>query len=271
MLPYASDTEMNAAPRHPFFRRRHAARLLVLGHRGTGEGLRENTLPAFREAVELGADIVETDLHVTRDGVPVLCHDPDIARTTNGRGLIAGLTLAELERFETHGPRSGTPSRIPTLAEALDALPDARWNIEIKDHHPEAAKRVLGFVEPHAERVLLTAGDDAIMNRLRQAIAEAGVGVAQGACQSDVMAFLRATRSGEGEIPEAPMALQIPEAFRGITLVDPDLVTFAHERGVEVHVWTVNEPDAIRRLRDLGVDGIVTDVPAVARGIADER
>ncbi|NNL87401.1 MAG: glycerophosphodiester phosphodiesterase [Myxococcales bacterium] len=255
--------------RHPFFARPTGAPVLVLGHRGAAGSAPENTFASFARALALGADVIETDLHVTRDGVPVLCHDRDIARTTDGEGAIAELDFATLQRFD-----AGDGRPIPSLAEALSAFPEARFNIEIKDARPGASEAVLREVREQgaAERVLLTAGVDATMARLREALSTARLEVAQGASAGDVLAFLRASRglAAPAELPAEPMALQIPVAFQGRTLVDSALLACARHHGVEVHVWTVNDPAEMRRLRDLGVDGLVTDHPDRARSLVDE-
>jgi glycerophosphoryl diester phosphodiesterase len=255
--------------RHPFFARPTGAPVLVLGHRGAAGTAPENTFASFAQALALGADVIETDLHVSSDGVPVLCHDPDIARTTDGEGAIAELDFATLQRFD-----AGDGRPIPSLGEVLAAFPEARFNIEIKDTRHGASEAVLREVREHgaAERVLLTAGDDATMARLRAAVSAAQLEVAQGASAGDVLVFLRVSRglAPPAELPAEPMALQIPVAFQGRTLVEPELLACAARHGVEVHVWTVNDPAEMRRLRDLGVDGLVTDHPDRARGLLDE-
>jgi glycerophosphoryl diester phosphodiesterase len=258
-------------------------RPLVIGHRGAAGEAPENTLDSFRRALADGAQILESDVHLTRDGVVVICHDAEVDRTTDGSGRIAELSFARLReldagyRFSPDGGRSfpqrGRGLRIPSLREAFEALPQARFNLELKAADPALAEACLDLVVEfaRADRTLLTSADDATMERLRAAIRARGVPVAVGASAGDVLAFIRAALS-QSTPPPGPMALQIPEDFAGRPLVTADLVRAAHAHGLHVHVWTVNEPERMHRLLDLGVDGIITDHPGrLARLVAARR
>jgi len=250
----------------------------VLAHRGASLVAPENTLAAFRHAVELGADAIETDVRATRDGVPVLIHDPDVERTTDGAGAVAELSLVELQRLDagarfrargTAAAPDGSACRVPTLAEALAALPGVRFNLELKCDGPgDLVAAVLDTVvrAGRAGTVLLTAEDDARMGRLRRSAA----GVAFGASRGEVEGWVRAAAGG-GPTPVGPMALQVPVEHAGAALVTPELLALARARGVAVHVWTVNEPSEMRRLVNLGVDGIVTDDPSALLGVLGRR
>ena len=264
---------------HPYFA---APPPLVIGHRGAAGEVPENTIVSFRHALASGAHVLESDVRLTRDGVPVLCHDADVDRITEGRGAIGEMDLAALQqldaghRFEAEGddhpwPHRGLGLRIPTLREAFEALPQAAFTLELKDELPDLVQACVSLVAEleRADRTLLTAAEDATMKLLHEEIAARGVAVALGACTGEVVAFVRAALEGSSP-PPGPMALQIPEAFAGRPLVTPDLIRAAHSHDVYVHVWTINEPASMRRLLDLGVDGIVTDFPArLARVIAE--
>jgi glycerophosphoryl diester phosphodiesterase len=262
---------------HPYF---ETPPPLVIGHRGAAGEVPENTIASFRHALACGAHVLESDVHITRDGVPVLCHDAGVDRTTEGRGPIGGKDLATLQqldaghRFEAEGdepwPHRGRGLRIPTLREAFEALPQAAFNLELKDERPDLVQACVSLVAEfeRADRTLLTAAEDGTMKLLREEVAARALPVALGACTGEVVAFVRATVEGSTP-PSGPMALQIPETFAGRPLVTPDLIQAAHRHDVSVHVWTINEPASMRRLLDLGVDGIVTDFPArLARVIA---
>jgi glycerophosphoryl diester phosphodiesterase len=256
--------------RHPFFA---LPRPLVIGHRGSSGEAPENTLPAFARALAQGAQILETDVHATRDGVVVVYHDERVDRTTDGAGAIAELDFDALRALDAgHGfspdggrshPFRGRGLRIATLAEAFEAFPGVRFNVEIKRDDPALVEGTVGAVAAagRAELTLLTAGQDAAMARLRRCLAETGLAPATGASTGDVIGFVRAAAGG-GEPPPEPMALQIPREFAGRPLVTPELVAFAHAREVQVHVWTVNDPGEMHELLDLGVDGIVSDYPS---------
>jgi glycerophosphoryl diester phosphodiesterase len=264
---------------HPYF---EAPPPLVIGHRGAAGEVPENTIASFRHALASGAHLLESDVHITRDGIPVLCHDADVDRTTEGVGLIGDKDLAELQqldagyRFEAEGterwPHRGRGLRIPSLREAFEALPGAAFNLELKDERPDLVQTCLSLVAEfeRADRTLLTAAADTTMKLLHEEIAARGVPVALGACTGEVVAFVRAAVEGSAP-PAGPMALQIPEAFAGQPLVTPDLLRAAHSHDVYVHVWTINEPASMRRLLELGVDGIVTDFPARLARVIEER
>src|SRR5262245_23831875 len=135
---------------HPFFALR---RPLAIGHRGCAGEVPENTIASFARAVADGAVVIETDVHLTRDGVPVLIHDDEVARVTDGRGAVRDLDYAEIRAldagFQFRAPDGGTPFRgaglrIPSLVEALGALPGVRFNLELKEDRPGFCERVLG-------------------------------------------------------------------------------------------------------------------------------
>ena len=256
--------------RHPFF---DLPRPLAIGHRGSSGEAPENTLPAFERALEQGAAILETDVHSTADGRVVIYHDERVDRTTDGSGAIAELPFDALRRldaghdFTPDGgatyPYRGAGIRIATLAEAFEAFPEARFNIEIKRDDAALVDGVLRAIADagREKRTLVTAGGDAAMARLRRRLAETGLAPAVGASAGDVLGFVRAALAGTAP-PREPMALQIPDDFAGRPLVTRELVAFAHAHDVQVHVWTINDPDEMARLFDLGVDGIVSDYPA---------
>jgi glycerophosphoryl diester phosphodiesterase len=264
--------------RHPFFA---LPRPIAIGHRGSAGDAPENTLESFARALRAGAAILESDVHLTRDGVPVLIHDDDVGRVTEGSGAVRELELAELQRLDAGWrfspdagghPFRGRGLRIPTLAEALAALPGARFNLELKEDLPGIVERTLAVVREagREELTLLTAAEDALMARLREVVARATARVAIGASTGDVLDFVRTALTGERPQP-GPMALQIPAEFAGRPLATRELVAHAHAHEVQVHVWTVNDPSEMARLLDLGVDGIVSDHPARAVPICRAR
>jgi glycerophosphoryl diester phosphodiesterase len=253
---------------HPFFGARTP---LSIGHRGCAGEAPENTLASFARGLADGADILESDVHLTRDDVPVLIHDDTVERCTDGRGEVRDLRLAELQeldagyrfREDSGAPERGKGHRVPALSEALSAFPVARFNLELKEDLPGLVERCLDVIEEagRARDVLLTAEQDPLMARLREAVRMRGTGVALGACLGEVFAFVRAA-AGSSEPPPGPMALQIPARFGDRPLVTRALLEHAHARGVQVHVWTINEMAEIEALLELGVDGLVSDFPA---------
>ena len=264
---------------HPFF---DLPTPLVIGHRGAAGEAPENTLASFARGLADGAAILESDVHLTRDGVPVLIHDDDVARVTDGSGRVAELELRDLQRldagyrFSRDGGRShperGRGHRIPTLQEVFDAFPSARLNLELKEDVPGLVERSVAVVAGagRLDHTLLTSADDALMGRLRTHVVELGVEPALGACTADVAGFARSAAGGDPP-PSGPMALQIPPDFGGRPLVTRALIEHAHRHHVQVHVWTINEPAEMARLLDLGVDGLVSDHPARVTALLKSR
>ncbi len=266
-------------PRHPFF---DLPTPIVVGHRGASGERPENTLPAFERAVAQGAQVLETDVHRTRDGVVVVFHDADLDRTTDASGPLAERSFEELRRLDAgHGfspdggrsfPWRGRGVRIPSLEEAFEAFPGIRFNVEIKRNDAALIDATLSAIADAGREklTLLAAEEDDRMQAVRAALARRRLAVAQGASKGDVVDFVRAAQQGVAPPPE-PMALQIPPTFAGRPLVTPELVAFAHEHDVQVHVWTVNEPAEMEQLLDLGVDAVMSDFPGRLHEVVAKR
>jgi glycerophosphoryl diester phosphodiesterase len=245
----------------------------VFGHRGAAGVAPENTVPSFALAAALGAPYLELDVHGTRDGTIVVTHDATLERTTNGEGPVREWTWAELERLDAgwrftydgaHFPYRGQGVRIPTLESILRQFPAACFNIEVKQTAPDIVAEVVTILERTGttSRVLLAAEQDDIMARIR---AVTGGRAATGFSVGDVVGFVARVAAEDWSAYEPPgRALQIPPAYDGVDLVSAASVAAAHRQGIEVHVWTINDRDEIRRLLALGVDGIMSDLPGLA-------
>lgn len=244
---------------------------IVIGHRGSAGNRPENTLVSFETALADGAQILESDIQISSDGVPILLHDPSLERTTDGRGEASQTTWAELRaldagiRFEDDNgstPFGGKDIRIPSLEEAFARFPDARFNLEIKCPGAAGIRATLDLIErfDRADRTLLAAGEDPIMQDLRTALASHTIRPAVGASLHEIVASVSSALNG-GEMPAGVMALQIPSTFANKPLATREFVEHAHANDVQVHVWTINDLDEIEALLELGVDGIVTDHP----------
>lgn len=256
---------LTGGEQHPYFV--GSPRPRVLAHRGlvpsdVGEGFAENSFAAVAAAHAAGAVYIESDCHLTADGVVVLFHDDSLMRITGDDRLVADVTARELETLMAD--RGG----LITLAQALDSFPTVRFNLDVKA--AAAATEVGRLVAPHADRVLVTSFSD---DRRRAALAAAeaaGAGIrpatsAGGRTIVDVLLAItlrskRLTRRALDGID----ALQIPERQGAIRVLSDRLIAAAHAHGVEVHVWTVNDEPSMRRLVARGVDGIVTDRADVA-------
>lgn len=244
----------------------------VLAHRGfvppDADGVVENTLAAFAAAHGAGAAYVESDCHLTADGVVVLFHDDHLTRVTGDARPVADVRYAELSRIMAD--RGG----LLTAAEALEAFPTLRFNLDVK---AAAAALPLGrVIAPHADRVLVTSFSDGRRRTALEAAHRAGGRPATSAGQGTIVRMLGATASGSGALVRRTLrgidAIQVPERHGALRIVTPRLVRAAHAAGVEVHVWTVNDPAAMARLLDLGVDGLVSDRADLAlRAVAERR
>jgi glycerophosphoryl diester phosphodiesterase len=264
---------------HPYF---DLPRPISIAHRGCAGESPENTIAAFERALAQGASVLESDIHLTRDGVPILIHDPIIDRVTDASGSVADFSADELRRFDAgyhFSPDGGQAYpyrsrdvRIPSLEEAFRHFPDTRFNLELKAPGFGLIDATLELVAKHRREAitLLTAGDDGIMMQLRGRLGGLANPIAQGASEGDIQEFLRCAAAGS-EPPPGPMALQIPPEFGGQPLVNASLIEFAHARGIQVHAWTINDPAEMHRLLDLGADGIITDFPGRLTEVIDDR
>lgn len=240
-------------------------------HRGASARVPENTLEAFREGLEDGAGGLELDVHLTLDGEVVVIHDPTVDRTTDGSGAVARMTLADLRRLDaghrfspdrgSSFPYRGQGTRVPTLAEVYDAFPEAFLNIEIKEARPGVEGAVLRVIRgAGAEgRTLIASNRHGVIRRFRRL---AGGSIPTGASRREITAFYLWSRPRlEGLCRPAYDALQVPVEHRGIEIITRRFVEAAHARGARVDAWTINDAAEMRRLLDLGVDGIMTDRP----------
>lgn len=240
----------------------------IFGHRGAAGVVPENTLESFARGLADGADYVETDAHVTRDGVAVLLHDPDVSRTTDGDGLVADYSLGALQlldagyRFEHNGefPFRAKGLRVPTFEEALARFPETRFNVELKTADPRLLDAVLEALDRYDARgrVLLAGEESAALDAVRARAPWALTSFSA----KDVWEFLQGLTDEDYRPPGR--ALQVPVRFGELDVITETTVRRAHQLGVEVHAWTINDPDEQRALWALGVDGFVTDTPAVA-------
>jgi len=245
---------------------------LRIAHRGGAKRWPENTLLAFQRVYEMGYRWIETDVQLTADGALVLFHDRTLERTTDGAGVLAERSLAELRaldaafHFTRDGrtfPYRGDGVRIPTLAEALALAPDLRLNLEMKGRDPRLPEALWRFLADHGgcDRVLVASAEDAMTRRFR---ARARGRVATSAGKRGIFGFWLAARAGfASRLRPAWDALQVPVRYGPLQVVDGRFVEAAHRLGVQVHVWTVDDPVQMRWLDGLGVDGIMTDRPQV--------
>lgn len=249
---------------------REKSPFLVFAHRGGGGLYPENTLGAFEYSAKMGADVLELDVHATSDGALVVMHDGSVDRTTNGKGRVSEMTLAEVKKLDAgylftndNGatyPFRGQGITIPTLREIFDALPAMTFNIEPKQSEPSITAPLCEMIRAHkmTEKVIVGSFRQQAIDEFRQVCPE----IATSATPAEVTEFLTLSKTGLSESYNPPMqALQVPEKLNRLSVVTEDFVRNAHRKNLKVHVWTINETADMERLINLGVDGIMTDYP----------
>ena len=245
-------------------------RPLVFAHRG-GAGLApENTIPAFDLGASLGVDGLEFDVHLSRDGVPVIIHDPTVDRTTNGTGAVADLTAAQLAsldagyRFEQGGefPWRGRGGGVPALADLLARYAGVAFIIELKTGDPRLAHLVVDLVRAAglASQVTIGSFHEGALDAVRAYAPE----IRTGADVDEIKDGMAGTLASGAFRPLQFDAFQVPEIFAGQRVVTPEFIARAHAAGVGFIVWTINDSENIRRLLDWGIDGLITDRPDIA-------
>lgn len=245
----------------------------LVAHRGGGGIAPQNTLPAFDRAVSLGADCIETDVHLSRDGVVMVFHDDETAALTGEPGTIEARTAAEIASldpafsFSDDGgvsfPLRGTGVRVPTLAEVLRRYPRMRFNVDAKPDDAALAEALARVIrEARAEdRTCVGSFFDVQAERLGALLP----GVCRFLPQEAATRHVMAAKAGAAPVglPGGYEVADLPARMGDLTVVDRPVVEHFHRLGIPVHVWTVDDEDEMRALLALGVDGIVTDRPDV--------
>ena len=249
-MGYASDVTL------PYFLRKDGTvGPLAFAHRGFSMNGLENSMAAFRAAVDLGTLHLETDVHTTSDGVLLVFHDSSLDRVTDSSGRIDELTAAQVARA-----RIGGVEPVPTFDELVAAFPDARLNLDVKDWN--SVKPMAEAIEKHGihGRVLVTSFSDrrrrAVLKLLSQRTASSA-----GSTLTALFVLLGPVLPAglARRVLTGVDAFQVPVRYGRFPVVTPGFVRRAHRLGIQVHVWTINEPAEMGRLLDLGVDGIVSD------------
>ncbi len=234
--------------RHPYLDHPHP---LPFAHRGgTADGL-ENTAAAFRRAAAAGYRYFETDVHTTADGMLVAFHDATLDRVTDATGLIRDLPWAAVREARVAGKEP-----LPLFEDLLHEFPEARWNVDLKAESALAPLVDLIARADAWDRVLVGSFTEA---RVARAQRLAGPRLATSYGVTGVAALRMRAFGLPAPLRAGAVAAQVPETQGGIRVVDRRFVRAAHARGLQVHVWTVNDPERMDSLLDLGVDGIMTD------------
>ena len=244
----------------------------IVAHRGDSANYPENTLPAFLSGVRMGIDVIETDVHITRDGEIVIWHDPTLERNTDGEGALEIHTLNELKKldagytFTKDGgktyPFRGKGIQLCTLSEALEACPDERFNIDLKSQEEDIVERYIDVIRKHnAENRVCTASFH--LNNLRK-LRRLAPDLLTSVSTLEVAPLVLKTKMHM--LPAAfdrKIIFQVPVRQYGITIINKRFIDEMHKRDAVVMVWTINEEEEMERLYKLGVDTIMTDDPAL--------
>ncbi len=238
---------MTARPshEHPYLAPHANGQFIAFAHRGGTDQLPENTIPAFRHAVDLGYRYLETDVQLTRDGYLVAFHDNDLFRTCQTKGRINEMTWQEVSRARVDGKEP-----IPLLAELLEEFPEAFLNIDSKSD-PTVGPLIDALKKTNAlSRVCIGSFSHKRISQFRAAL---GNQVCTSASPIEVVRWIG------GNVASEPSCFQVPTRQGPIPVVTPRTVRSAHSAGKPIHVWTIDDAHDMKRLIDLGVDGLMTD------------
>jgi glycerophosphoryl diester phosphodiesterase len=239
----------------------------VIGHRGNRAYAPENTIESFTQAVNLGADAIEFDVRLSADGIPVVHHDPTLNRTTDGIGEIARTSFVKLKELDAGAnftrdggktyPYRGAGHRIPTFEEVVEAFPSTPLLIEIKD--PLAAPLIREIIEKHKaeQRCLIDSYSELAVRRFQDSR------IAWGAAQDDVASLMKQVLLRQRVTRMPYNALCVPLSYKGLPLPVRRFAKVARAHGRQVHVWTINDPAEALSLWKDGINGIISDDPAL--------
>lgn len=244
---------------------------LIISHRGANRYAPQNTLPAFKESVAIGTDGFETDVHMTRDGKIVICHNYTIDETSTGKGTIADMTLEQLKRYDygSYYSKNFEGTEIPTLDEFLSFVETTDisvLNIEIKppkQSETGIVKETIRLVNEHGlhDKLLISSFDPRLLVEAKKLDSSIKTGFLYSPkSPTTPTMFWRATKYAKSLGCDAlhPYFLFVTEKY----------VKEAHDAGIMVNPWTVNLPEAIDKMLKVGVDGIITDLPDVVEKIS---
>lgn len=281
LLNYYPREQIN---KHVFFNFNHDGPI-VIAHRGGVALAPENTIEAIKIAEEIGVDVVEVDIHMTKDGYLVLMHDPSVDRTTDGTGYVHEYTLEDFLSLDAgynfvdiHGNYSyrGLGVYKPTLKEVFERFPNMKFMLEVKHTNPahlhdDIARELWSLIEEYnmENNVLVTSFDQKILSRFNEyAQGQVALGTGRQVAFNFVMShkfFMRNLFQPTGDV------IQLPRKNKYFNFFTKSLIDGAHRLGLDIHYWTINEANTMREMIDLGVDGIITDRPDVLINILKEK
>jgi glycerophosphoryl diester phosphodiesterase len=271
---------------YPFFSHVDNEKVLVLAHQGGDGEWPSNTMLAFQNAADLGVDVLEMDVHMSSDGEIVVIHDDTVDRTTDGSGEVSAMSLAELQALDAgydwptveghpdlgteNHPYRGQGVTIPSLEEIFIAFPNYPMSIEIKQDTPSMAEPLCALIREYEREdwVIIPSFSEKAMREFRAACPE----VATMGVESEVrLYFILNTAMISGTWQPSTQAFAVPEYFGDLHVLTPSFVANSKEHNVRVYPWTINSEEDMRRMIDLGVDGLITDYPSLAMEIINRQ
>ncbi len=243
---------------------------MIFAHRGDSGNYPENTMPAFKSAAEMGVDCIETDVHLTIDGKCVVWHDDTVELTPGKAERICSLSWNKFKEFDAGAvykdgngsfPFRGKGITPVLLEELLEALPEMKFNIDLKDRSKKLVREFVRIIKDKkaSGRILGASFHNENLLNLRETLPELPTSFSEKEARKIVIlhktGLLRFVRKFPAE------AFQVPEKSGKTRIVTEGIINILHQRGIPVHVWTVNEEEEMVRLIKMGVDGIFTDRP----------
>lgn len=250
------------APDDSFSAQLARGRVIGFAHRGAAVEFTENSMAAFRRAYELGFRFLETDIQASRDGTAWVFHDDDLTRLADDSRRLACMRDRDLESIRIRGGHA-----IPRLSELFEAFPDACFNLDIKSESALGPMARAIAAQNMQQRVLIGSFSDSRIRRLNRLL---GGNICRGIGTWNALRLYAGFRMHLPQRFSAGVA-QLPISYRGIRLITPRSIAYAHRLGLRVHVWTVNDRPAMHSLFDMGVDGIMSDDPALLKQVMQER
>ena len=247
---------------------------LVIAHADTSgtSSWPGDTMVFLENVAALGVDVLEMNVNMTKDGVIVLNHDVTVDDTTDGTGLISDMTLEQVQTLDAGydwTPEGGSTFdfrgqglAIPTLKEVFQRFPDYPMIVEIKQESPSMAQPLCDLIRQYGmeNKVIVPSFSDVAMGEFRAACPEVATAASSGEVRQFV--YLSFAFLSNPTVPPYS-AMQVPIESSGITVITPGFVANAHRRGLQIHAWTINDPDEMQMLIEMGVDGIMTDRPDI--------